>query len=116
MDRGEPMEEVTMEPKQKAALDEFINDLDILNALADKHRQQIIILLGSRLKQGMTVGDITTQLDISQPAVSHHLKILRSVNIVDSTRNGLENTYHLTLDDTLERLERIVKLIWESNA
>ncbi|GEL14709.1 ArsR/SmtB family transcription factor [Pediococcus cellicola] len=105
-----------MEPKQKAALDEFINDLDILNALADKHRQQIIILLGARLKQGMTVGDLTAQLDISQPAVSHHLKILRGVHIVDSLKNGLENNYFLTLDDTLERLERIVKLIRESNA
>ncbi|AMV59984.1 transcription regulator [Pediococcus damnosus] len=105
-----------MEPKQKAALDEFINDLDILNALADKHRQRIIILLGSRLKQGMTVSELTSQLDISQPAVSHHLKILRSVHMVDSTRNGLENNYFLTLDDTLDRLERIVKLIRESNA
>ncbi|WPC18004.1 metalloregulator ArsR/SmtB family transcription factor [Pediococcus inopinatus] len=110
------MEEVLMEPKQKAALDEFINDLDILNALADKHRQRIIILLGSRLKQGMTVSELTSQLDISQPAVSHHLKILWAVHIVDSMRNGLENNYFLTLDDTLDRLEIIVKLIRESNA
>ncbi|GEP19700.1 ArsR/SmtB family transcription factor [Pediococcus argentinicus] len=105
------MSEAPISEAQQLALDEFVSDIDVLNALSDSNRQKIIILLGSHLKHGLTVTELVENMSLSQPAVSHHLKILKQVKIVGSTKHGLQNTYHLTLDNTLEKLERLVALI-----
>ncbi len=64
------------------ALNNFVDNFDIINALADRNRQRIIILLFHHMDDGMTVTEITRQMSITQPAVSHHLKILREANLV----------------------------------
>ncbi|KRN21054.1 hypothetical protein IV79_GL000280 [Pediococcus claussenii] len=100
-----------MTASQREALALFVDDIEVLNALADSNRQRIIILLGSHLRTGMTVTEITGQMNLSQPAVSHHLKILKQVKIVGSKKNGLQNIYSLTLDNTLLKLEKLVASI-----
>lgn len=111
MNGGDVMSEAPISEEQQLALDEFVSDIDVLNALSDSNRQKIIILLGSHLKDGLTVTELVENMSLSQPAVSHHLKILKQVKIVGSTKHGLQNTYYLTLDNTLEKLERLVALI-----
>jgi ArsR family transcriptional regulator len=41
--------------------------------------------------------------DLSQPTVSHHLKVLREAGIVDSERRGLW-AYYYVIPDSLEEL------------
>lgn len=57
----------------------------ILKALADRTRLQILLLLS---RQEMAVCELIAALKLSQPAVSHHLKILKYVRLVKDIREG----------------------------
>lgn len=56
-----------------------------LRALADEKRMQIVRLLGGR---SICVCELESLVDLAQPAVSHHLKILREAGVVTDTRQG----------------------------
>jgi ArsR family transcriptional regulator len=60
----------------------------VLAALADPVRLRIVsILAGS--PDGAACGcDLETPLRLSQPTVSHHLRILREAGLVEGTREG----------------------------
>jgi len=66
---------------------------DIFSALGDPTRVRIIALLA---EVEMCVGDICAVLDMSQPAVSHHLRLLRNLRIVSSRKDGRHVFYTLT--------------------
>lgn len=81
-----------------------------LTAVGDPMRLRILFVLkGDRLN----VGDIAQQFEISRPAISHHLKILRDAGIVQSKKEGQEVFYRVnkqllvgelrTLADVLEQ-------------
>ena len=57
-------------------------------ALGDEHRQRILLTFekGERL----TVGQISQVSTLSRPAVSHHLKILRTAGILEAQKAGKE--------------------------
>ncbi len=65
---------------------------NLLKVLADKTRLKIL----SRIKQGeLCACDLLTCLNISQPTLSHHLKILRDHNLVKSKKIGTRTHYTL---------------------
>lgn len=68
------------------------NTVEFAKALADETRQQIMALCCCRL---ISVGEIVEALDVSQPTVSHHLKILRGAGLVTSERQGKQIFYTL---------------------
>ena len=47
---------------------------------------------------GIRVGEITKRTNLSRPAVSHHLKLLRDSGIVKVRREGTRNYYYLDPD------------------
>jgi ArsR family transcriptional regulator len=51
------------------------------------------------------VCELTPLFDVSQPTVSHHLKVLREAGLVDVERRGLWAYYYVIPDD-LEELTR----------
>ena len=61
-------------------------------ALAEPHRRQILDLLrdGER-----PAGDLVERLDLSQPGVSKHLKVLREAGLVDVRVDGRRRLYAL---------------------
>ena len=59
--------------------------VELLKAIADETRFKIILLLS---KQEMAVCEFINALNLSQPAVSHHLKILRQAGLVKDNREG----------------------------
>ena len=61
---------------------------DTFAALADPNRRQIVALLA---EQDLTVNEIADQFDISRPAVSKHLKILRESGLVVEEKVGREH-------------------------
>lgn len=44
---------------------------------------------------GLQVTDLMAASDLSRPAVSHHLKVLKEANLVDFRREGTKNYYYL---------------------
>lgn len=60
---------------------------------ADETRLRILYFLMQRKE--MHVRALCTLLEQSQPAVSHHLALLRVAGFIDSRRDGKHNYYHL---------------------
>lgn len=64
------------------------------HAIADANRRKILDLL--RLQGPLCAGEIVTYFpQISQPAVSKHLRVLRQADLVSSTKAGREQWYAL---------------------
>ena len=69
-------------------------DVLMLAALADPNRLEIVRQLG--LQAGLTCAcDFTECCAVSQPTVSHHLKVLRDAGVVISERRGTNIYYSL---------------------
>ncbi|MEW6058515.1 MAG: metalloregulator ArsR/SmtB family transcription factor [Bdellovibrionota bacterium] len=67
---------------------------ETFQALGDSSRVQIVWALAQGEQK---VGDLAKRLDMSQPAVSHHLRTLRNLKLVRLRRTG--RTSHYSLDD-----------------
>jgi DNA-binding transcriptional ArsR family regulator len=65
----------------------------VFKAIADPTRRKIIHLLS---RSDCSVKELTASFSVSQPAISQHLRELRSARLVASERIGLEHRYRLT--------------------
>ncbi len=69
-----------------------LNVPDIFRALSDPHRLRVLELL----RRGpLTAGEIAAKFEMTQPAVSHHLAVLRRAGCVLSEKRGKEVFYSL---------------------
>lgn len=59
-----------------------------LKALADPHRLRMLSFIGATPEGEVCVCDLTELTGLSQPTVSHHLKVMRDVGILQSERRG----------------------------
>jgi DNA-binding transcriptional ArsR family regulator len=70
-----------------------------LRALAEPNRRRILALV----RDGeMSAGDIASHFDVSGPAVSQHLKVLREAGLVDERREGTRRLYSLRREGLVE--------------
>ena len=65
---------------------------DQFSALADPTRCRVIELLHER---PMPVHELTAAFDISRPAISRHLRVLKDAKLVKEEKQGRENVYSL---------------------
>lgn len=81
-------------------------DVRLLAALADPVRLSIVRQLAAC--DGICACDFTESCDVSQPTVSHHLKVLREAGVVTSERRGSWIWYRLA-PEAVGRLNAIVR-------
>ncbi len=55
-------------------------------AMSDANRRKILNLLKENMQ--MSAGEISEHFDISKPALSDHLKILRNADLIQATKKG----------------------------
>jgi ArsR family transcriptional regulator, arsenate/arsenite/antimonite-responsive transcriptional repressor len=79
----------------------------IFLALGDKFRQDIVMLLAGH--ERLNVGQITEHINLSRPAVSHHLKVLMQAGLLEMERVSRENFYSLSVDAGLAELRLFVE-------
>src|SRR5579871_3957225 len=65
----------------------------VFKAIAHPARRKILSLLS---ESQSSVKDLTAAFDMSQPAVSQHLRELRDARLVTSEKVGMEHIYRLT--------------------
>ena len=82
--------------------DEAIRMAEVAKALGDPVRVQLVDVLRKHAGK-VCVCELVPLFDLSQPTVSHHLKVLRQVGIVGSEREGLW-AYYYVIPDALEEL------------
>ena len=69
---------------------DFVN---VMKALSDPNRIKMLKMLQHKM---MCVWELQAALQIAQPSVSKHLKILENADLVDSKKDGMWVNYHLT--------------------
>lgn len=69
----------------------------VAKALADPNRIEIMRLLAQQ-EGPICACDIVEHFDLSQPTVSHHLRILKEAGLLRGTRNGLWAFYEAVPD------------------
>jgi DNA-binding transcriptional ArsR family regulator len=96
----------------------------IFGSLADPTRRSILEQVS---RQSMSVGQIAKDYDLTFAAVSKHLKVLQTANLVSKQRNGKEQIvslspaalkeaddylkqYHEMWNDRFDRLEQILNM------
>ncbi len=62
----------------------------VLRALSDARRREIIRLVRRR---ELSAGEIASQFDISRPAISQHITILRDAGLLTERRDGNRRLY-----------------------
>ena len=81
-------------------------DIQLLGALADPERMKIMRELAGSSE--VCACDFTECCDVSQPTISHHLKVLREAGAVTSERRG-NQIYYQIAPNLMDRLGGIAR-------
>jgi DNA-binding transcriptional ArsR family regulator len=84
--------------------------LDALDALGDQNRRAIVEILSHG---GQSVQQIADQLPISRPAVSRHLRLLKSAGLVIDQADGARHIYQLR-DEGIDAIRRYFAEVWDT--
>jgi ArsR family transcriptional regulator, arsenate/arsenite/antimonite-responsive transcriptional repressor len=81
----------------------------IFRALGDPVRLRLVSLIGAHQGGEVCVCDLTSGFNLTQPTISHHLKVLREAGIIDSERRGTWVYYRL-VPAALERMGALLSV------
>ena len=70
----------------------------LLKALAEPVRLRLLSLVASHQDGEACVCDLNDAFDLSQPTISHHLKVLHDVGLLDRTKRGVWVYYRIRRD------------------
>ncbi|MGN6430104.1 MAG: ArsR/SmtB family transcription factor [Gaiellaceae bacterium] len=80
-----------------------------LKALAGSRRRQILTLV----RDGeLSAGEIAAHFDVTRPAVSQHLTVLKEGGLVDERRNGTRRLYRVR-PEGLAELKEFLEEFWD---
>jgi len=85
-----------------------ILDIELIKALADETRLEILYLLGNR---EMNVNEIADQCVVSRPTISHHLQIMKRARILDARKEGKEIYYSVNMYVLTSFAQSILSLV-----
>src|SRR5438445_11053836 len=80
-----------------------------LRAIAEPHRRQILDL---GRDGGLAAGEIAAHFDVTRPAVSQHLNVLKEAGLVSERRNGTKRLYRAR-PEGLAELKAFLEEFWD---
>lgn len=94
----------------KLLAEEFEACQKVLLALGDENRQHLILEM-MKIDEcgGVRVGTITEKTNLSRPAVSHHIQILKEAGILKMRREGTKHYYYFDADT--EAMNRLIHML-----
>ena len=78
-----------------------------LKALSDPVRLRLLSVVASHAGGEACVCDLSAGIDVSQPTISHHLKVLRTAGLLESERRG-SWVYYRIIGDALQQLSQLL--------
>jgi len=75
--------------KQPLSPEQAVRIASLLKALADPVRLRLLSLVASHADGEACVCDLNDAFDLSQPTISHHLKVLHEVGLLDRSKRGV---------------------------
>ena len=79
----------------------------LVKALADPVRLRLLSMVASHADGEACVCDLNDAFDLSQPTISHHLKVLHEVGLLDRTKRGVW-VYYSVKPDALADLGALI--------
>jgi DNA-binding transcriptional ArsR family regulator len=86
---------------------------EFIGFLADPNRLRILSILA---EEEMCVGDLATAVGMNESAVSHQLRILRTIRLVSSRKQGRHIFYRLLDDHVFNFYQAVVEHLDEVDA
>ncbi|WP_225420354.1 ArsR/SmtB family transcription factor [Lapidilactobacillus bayanensis] len=100
---------MSMKKSVTALKNSFTDCQEMFEALGDVNRQNILLVLcDTTCSTGLRVGAITAAVNLSRPAVSHHLKILRAAKLVSVRHEGAMNFYYADIQTNFDKLQTLL--------
>lgn len=96
--------------KQLSLVSDFQTVADVFKQLGDTTRIRIFWLL---CHQEECVLNISAMLNMSSPAVSHHLRPLKNSGLITSRREGKEVFYHAADNEQSRLLHQMIEQVME---
>ena len=91
---------------------EFKDCQKVLTAIGDETRQHLIALMIMEKCSGARVVDIAKKTNLSRPAVSHHMQILKDAGFVYAYKEGTMVYYSLDFNtDAVRKLKALIEHI-----
>ena len=88
-------EPVTREPLSAEAAERIT---PLVKAIADPVRLRLLSLVASHVDGEACVCDLNDAFDLSQPTISHHLKVLHEAGLLDRDKRGVWVYYRVNAD------------------
>jgi len=101
-------------PPKRVVKANYGGEAALFASLSDEHRLAIVASL-AQTDGEICVCDFTDCLPLNQPAVSHHLRILRESGLVASERRGTWVYYRLA-PDAKRRVQQSLRTLFEGKA
>ena len=99
-----------MSARPAGAVSHAINTDDVLRALAEPRRREILQLVA---REELAAGQIAAAFDITRPAVSQHLTVLKNAGLLAERRDGTRRLYH-PRPQTLASVRQMLDEMWSS--
>lgn len=80
-----------------------------LKAIAEPRRRQILSLVRD---EELSAGEIASHFDVSRPAVSQHLTVLKEAGLIDERRDGTRRLYRARPEGLVE-LKEFLDGFWD---
>lgn len=100
MKKIERIEDSCRKPLLELPLDEVRAErmADAFRVVADSARLRILSVIASKDPEESWVGELTEALGLSQPTVSHHLRVLYEAGLIERQPRGNRTYYTLACD------------------
>jgi DNA-binding transcriptional ArsR family regulator len=83
----------------------------VIQALSEPHRREILRLVRDR---ELAAGEIAARFDVTRPAISQHLTVLRNAGLVNERRAGTRRLYRAR-PEGLAELRSFLDGFWEES-
>ena len=80
----------------------------ILTVFGDEVRQHLLLLMLESNPDGVRVADISDRMQLTPPAVSHHMQILKDAGVVHCRKEGKYMYY--SLDSSGKDIDQLLEL------
>ncbi|MEU9363305.1 metalloregulator ArsR/SmtB family transcription factor [Streptomyces avermitilis] len=87
--------------------DQAVELAKVFKALGDPVRLRLLSMIASGAGGEVCVCDLTPAFDLSQPTISHHLKLLRQAGLIDCERRGTW-VYYWLVPEMTDRLAGVL--------
>src|SRR5438552_13392175 len=88
-----------------------LRPVDALAAIAEPRRREILRMVSLA---ELSAGEIARRFDVTRPAISQHLRVLKEANLVSERRSGTKRLYRAR-PETIAELRAYLEDFWDAS-